>query len=101
MKGYNCVTFDLPKGRYHASDKITVCKLYNTIVCRVIECDDGTKSIYLNHGGWVTMSTAKAINKALCEAGIGARVFRKKNKLFFNFNGVVHEITNSGFLGVY
>lgn len=89
MKGYNCVTFTLPQGRYHVSD---------TIVCRVIKCSDGTHSVYLNHGGWLTMSTAKAMNKALVEAGIGPRVFRKKGSLFFSNNNIDEAISESGYL---
>lgn len=53
-------------------------KLYNTIVAE--RTPNGPR---IKHGGWVTMSTAKAINTALANWGEQGRVFRKQGKMYF------------------
>ena len=79
MKGFNVVR----EGNY------TVGKLYNTIVYKV-END----VVFCAHGGWVTMSTAKAIKKTLEEAGKSLSVQRKKGTLLVN-NVPVNEYLTS------
>jgi hypothetical protein len=78
MKGFNVVR----NGNY------TVGKLYNTVVCEV-END----VVFCAHGGWVTMSTAKAIKKTLDEAGVSLSIQRKKGTLLVNNVAVNAEST--------
>jgi hypothetical protein len=54
--------------------------LYDTTVVKI----DG-KKMTLNNGGWVTMSTCKAINNYLNDQGINAKVSRKNGEMILNF----------------
>lgn len=61
MKGLNIVQHD---GK-------TICQLYNTVVAVIdLTKHNSLPIMNLKHGGYVTMSTTKAINKALAKAGL-------------------------------
>lgn len=63
-------------------------KLYNTIVF-----DKQGDNVFLAHGGWVTQSTAKAINRALDAHGVPGGVFRRNDTMYYKGpNGHVTEI---------
>lgn len=50
----------------------------------------------LAHGGWVTQSTAKAINRALDSFGVPGGVFRRGDTMYYKGpNGHVTEVGES------
>lgn len=51
--------------------------LYDTEVFKLV----GNR-LFLNNGGWITMSTAKCINLLLDYSGLHYRVYRKKGYMF-------------------
>ena len=59
MKGLNMVQYD---------NKV-ICQLYDTVVA-IVPTDSQTAIPIVKHGGYITMSTTKAINKALAKAGL-------------------------------
>jgi len=69
MKGLNLIR----------TNNLTIAKLYNTVVA-VIK----PGAVYVSHGGYVTMSTTKAINKAFTEAGLGLKYhcYRKLGSMY-------------------
>lgn len=101
MKGLNLVTFQLPQGRYHKADTITVAKLHDTLVARIIKGEDEDTSIYFNPGGWKTASTAKAMNAAIEAAGVQGTVHLRHGQLFYHRGSQVNLISASGFSGRY
>ena len=46
----------------------------------------------LAHGGWVTMSTAKAIKTGLSHFGLPGTIYRKKGSMFYELNGKTWEV---------
>lgn len=71
MKGFNLTEYD----------NLIVAQLYETTVAVI---DTKTKNCNFGHGGWVTMSTRKAINKALQKAGLNPCAHIKKDVLYVN-----------------
>ena len=69
MKGYNEITHN----------GLTLVRLYNTIVL-----EESDTKLVLRTGGWITASTAKAINKAIQHG----KVFRRKGTMYWT-DGVV------------
>ena len=87
----------MQKGLQFYSHNGTVhCKLYNTVVftCEPMKGPTGVQAsaVQFAHGGWVTMSTRKAINKGLEAAGINAKCFIKRGEMFVNIGGKVYAI---------
>lgn len=70
QKGLNVIT---AKG-------ITLAKLYNTLVADIVT-DFGGTHIKLDNGGWVTRSTAKAMNTALKQHGLSLSVVTRKGTM--------------------
>lgn len=68
-------------------------KPYNTIV---FDADIPSNTLKLAHGGWVTQSTAKAINRALAAHGVPGGVFRRAGTMYYKGpNGHVTEVGES------
>ena len=90
QKGLN-ITHDSEYG-------ISVAQLYDT---RVVRIDHNNHTVTLCTGGWVTASTAKAMNTMLTKYGISFRVFRRKGVMYVH-NGTKEpiEIDNVLHLGV-
>lgn len=87
----------MQKGLQFYSHNGTVhCELYNTVVftCDTREGKNGklTRSIQFSHGGWITMSTRRAINKGLEAAGIDGKCFIKRGEMYVNLGGKVYAI---------
>jgi hypothetical protein len=88
MKGLNLLTFN-DRGYSH-----TIAKLYDTVVADIWPNFKGKITIVrLSHGGFVTMSTVKAINKALTEARLDASVYRKQGVMYLNFKGETKQVS--------
>jgi hypothetical protein len=67
--------------------KITI-TLHNT---QVVSFDD--KKIILDHGGWVTTTTAARMNQASNEFNLGYYVSRKAGEMYVTFNGLKHQFS--------
>lgn len=67
----------------------TIGHLYSTSVCV-----KAGREITLKHGGWVTMSTRKAINSTLESVGHSGRVFIRKGTMIYSDGQVELPIHN-------
>lgn len=53
------------------------------VLYRTMVAERDSRGMTLRHGGWITMSTAKAINTALKTWGEPGHVYRKKGVMYY------------------
>lgn len=76
-------------------------KLYNTVVFTQDKLNPGARftkggyKIAFSHGGWVTMSACKAINKGLEAAGIDGKCYRKAGVMYIDAFGETYEVSEA------
>lgn len=103
QKGLDCVSFKLQSELYKGQGTVTAATLYDTLVARIIvgiDKGEAFTNVFLNHGGWVTRSTCKAINTALKQAGVPGQVSIKKGEMIAVIMGNKPAVIPSSGLGL-